>query len=106
MAVSATNPSVQIVRLTMPPDCSVRSIAEIAGRARDQLATARDLALDCAGVETADITFVQLVVSAQRSFAAQGLTLTLADAPPAVLAAFARAAVPLSAITSSPSGAR
>lgn len=106
MAISVMKPNEKIVRLTMPPDCSVRNIAEIAERARAQLAAEQDVALDCADVETADITFVQLVVSAWRSFAARGLSLTLADAPPTVLAAFARAAVPLSAITSSPPGAR
>jgi hypothetical protein len=79
--------------LTLPEDCSVRTIAALAGAARETLAAGGGLALDGSAVENADITFVQLVVSAQRSFAAQSLPFGLTDPSPAVLSAFSRAGV-------------
>ena len=81
-------------RLPMPADCSIRSVAGIAERAREQLADGNPTVLDCAQVVTADLAFVQFVVSARRSFAARRLPLTVEGATPAVLAAFARAAIP------------
>lgn len=92
-------------RLLMPPDCTVRNISDIARNAREQFSTGKDMTLDCVNIETADFTFVQLAVSAQRSLEARSRTLTLANAPSPVLAAFARAGVPLPATASSLSGA-
>lgn len=53
------------------------------------------VAIDCAGIEQADITFVQTIVSAQRSFAARGLPFTMLAATESVRSAFERAGVSL-----------
>lgn len=81
--------------LKAPADCSIRTIGDIARSARAQLEAGQGIHIDCASVEQADITFVQLIVSAERSFAARGLPLTIEAAPAAVLSAFARAGVAL-----------
>lgn len=79
--------------LALPQDCTVRTIAALAGMAREAFAAGTGLALDGSRVESADITFVQLVVSAQRSFAEQSSPFGLVDPSPAVLSAFSRAGV-------------
>ncbi len=53
------------------------------------------VAIDCAGIEQADITFVQTIVSAERSFAARGLPFTMLAATESVRSAFERAGVTL-----------
>lgn len=81
--------------LGMPSDCSIRSIGAVAEKLRDLLAAGRSADLACGSVETADITFVQLVASARRSFAERGLSLTVEEPSAAALSAFARAGVSL-----------
>lgn len=83
------------VRLSMPPDCSIRGVGAVAERMRDLLAAGQPAEIDCANIEAADITFVQLVVSARCSFAARGLRLTIEGASAAVVSAFARTSVSL-----------
>jgi phospholipid transport system transporter-binding protein len=51
--------------------------------------------IDCAGIEQADITFVQTIVSAERSFAVRGLPFTMLAATESVRSAFERAGVTL-----------
>ena len=53
--------------------------------------------IDCAGVEQADITFVQTILSAERSFAAHDLSFAMLAATESVRSAFARAGVSLPA---------
>lgn len=81
--------------LSMPIDCSIRTIGMLAKNAQEKLESGAGLRLDCSSIEQADITFVQFVVSAERSFASRGLPLILESAPAAVLSAFARAGVKL-----------
>ena len=54
--------------------------------------------IDCAAIEQADITFVQTIVSAQRSFAARSLSFTLLAVTEGVRSAFERAGVDEGAI--------
>uniref|UniRef100_A0A9E7ZVR6 STAS domain-containing protein n=1 Tax=Bosea sp. NBC_00436 TaxID=2969620 RepID=A0A9E7ZVR6_9HYPH len=82
-------------RIGMPSDCSIREAGSIAEAIRDLLSSARSADLDCADVDTVDITFVQLVASARNSFAARGLSLKVENPSAAVLLAFARASVSL-----------
>ena len=87
--------------LSLPPDCSIRNIGDIARSTRELLDAGMGVRINCASVEHVDITFVQLIVSAERSFAARGLPLTIEAAPAAVLSAFARAGVPRPGTTQS-----
>lgn len=61
--------------------------------------------MDCAGVEQADITFVQTLVAASRSCAARDLPFSMAGMSDAALSAFQRAGVtPPGAMPSEQSG--
>lgn len=104
MHVSKTRPDDTTVILTLPADCTVRNIATIAADARKPLSAGQGISIDCSAIESADFTFVQLMVSARRSFETQSLPFALDQVPPAVLAAFSRAGVPAPATTSSLSG--
>ncbi|KMO42315.1 hypothetical protein VQ03_11315 [Methylobacterium tarhaniae] len=77
--------------VTMPGDCSLRAIRTLHGEIAAALAASTDLVLDCAGVERADIAFVQLVVSAAGTAERRAKRLTVVDASDIVQAAFARA---------------
>ncbi|AWB25309.1 STAS domain-containing protein [Methylobacterium currus] len=77
--------------ITMPGDCTLRSIRALHGEIAAALASTADLALDCAGVERADIAFVQLVVSAAGTAERRAKRLTLVGASDVVQGAFARA---------------
>lgn len=92
--------------LVLPQDCSVRAIAALAGTAREAFAAGTGLRLDGSRVENADITLVQLVVSAQRSFEAQSFPFALVDPSPAILSAFSRAGVAAPEAASLLSGAQ
>jgi len=77
----------------LPADCTIRGIAEIVSNCRQILSAGTGLSLDCEAVESVDLTFVQFVVSTDRSAAARGLPLAFESVPEPVLAAFARAGV-------------
>ncbi|MFH6787370.1 MULTISPECIES: STAS domain-containing protein [Methylobacterium] len=77
--------------VTLPDDCTVRTIGTLHGEIAAALASTADLALDCAAVARADIAFVQLVVAASATAERQAKRLTLVDAPDIVRSAFARA---------------
>ena len=64
----------------------LRSIAEPHAALIQAFEAGEDLVLDLSGVEEADLTFVQLILAAQRSAGEQGLVLTLsAPAPEPVM---------------------
>ncbi len=79
------------VTLTMPPDCTLRTAQALRADLLAALNGAAGLVLDCAALETVDVTFVQLVVVAAASAAARGATLDLTNLPDAAAAAFRRA---------------
>lgn len=81
--------------VTMGPDCTIRGIEQ----ARTTLLQggAGALLVSCETVEQADVTFVQLMVSAQATCAARGHVLQLQSIPECVRTAFKRAAVDLPA---------
>lgn len=81
----------------LPADCTIRGIAEIVASCREILSAGQGLSLDCEAVESVDLTFVQFVVSADRSAAARGLPLVFQSVPEPVLAAFARTGVAMPA---------
>lgn len=82
----------------LPADCTIRGIAEIVTNCRQILAAGSGLTLDCAAVETADLTFVQFVVSADRSAEARGLPFAFQSVQEPVISAFARAGVAMPAV--------
>lgn len=77
--------------VTLPGDCTVRTIGTLHGEIAAALAATTDLALDCGAVERADIAFVQLVVSAAGTAERQARRLALVGVPEVVQSAFARA---------------
>lgn len=101
MGVSKTKSCEAQPALILPPDCTVRTIAAITADVRERLAAGQGVVLDGSSVESADITFVQLMVSAQRSFAACSLPFALEGIPSPVSSAFSRAGIAMPASTSS-----
>ena len=86
-------PTQTAVLVSMAPDCTIRRI-EQAREALLQGGTS-PLLVACDAVEQADVTFVQLIVSAQASCAVRGQSLQLRSVPECVRNAFERAAVHL-----------
>ena len=66
---------------------TIREAADTAELLRDAVAKGEDLTLDCTGITEADLSFVQLVIAAQKSLAAKGHSVALsAPAQGALLA--------------------
>ncbi len=72
------------------------SAAEVRTRLLEALARGGPLIVDCAAVEEADLSLVQLLVAARRHAARSGAGFRLEPPPsPAVVALFERAGLPL-----------
>ena len=79
----------------MPADCTIRAVVS-AQQAIAQLRPAGGgVRVDCGAIQQADLTFVQLIASAQATFAARGVGLALDNVPHCVRSAFERAGVGL-----------
>ena len=76
-------------------DCTLRNSRSVATSLVGVVNSGSGVEIDCAGIEQADITFVQTIVSAQRSCAARGLPFTMLAATESVRSAFERAGVTL-----------
>ncbi len=75
---------------------TIQSAAETQARLGEALAGGGDVAVDCAGVDEADITFLQLLIAAHRGATRRGIALRLAPPPsPQLLAVIERAGVAL-----------
>lgn len=81
--------------LTLAPDCTIRTVRSLQDTLAAALAGAAHLTLDCAAVERADITFVQIVLAADKAARRRGAGVALVNVPPAVASAFRRAAIAL-----------
>ncbi|APT33565.1 hypothetical protein MCBMB27_04274 [Methylobacterium phyllosphaerae] len=81
--------------LTLESDCTIRTVRSLQGVLATALAGATRVTLDCAAVERADITFVQIVLAADKAAQRQATEIALANVPPAVSGAFQRAAIAL-----------
>ncbi len=64
---------------------TVREAAQTRDQILAALADPADLALDCAGVIEADLSFIQIILAAHRSAGLHGKQLALAAPPPAAL---------------------
>ncbi|OYW59236.1 MAG: hypothetical protein B7Z40_21890 [Bosea sp. 12-68-7] len=86
-------------------DCTLRHAKTTAASLVGLLEAGSGLAVDCAGVEQADITFVQTLMAASRSCAARDLPFALTGMSDVVASAFHRAGVtPPGAVPSELSG--
>ncbi|MEE7449841.1 anti-anti-sigma factor [Methylobacterium radiotolerans] len=81
--------------LTLGSDCTIRTVRSLQDTLSAALAGAARLTLDCAAVERADITFVQIVLAADKAAQRQAAGIALVNVPPAVESAFQRAAIAL-----------
>ncbi|MGU3383701.1 STAS domain-containing protein [Methylobacterium sp. D53M] len=79
--------------LTLGPDCTIRTVRALQDTLAAALAGGARLTLDCAAVERADVTFVQIVLAADRTARGRAAGIALVNVPPAVEAAFRRAAI-------------
>lgn len=90
--------------LRLPADCSIASIREVHELIRQSLASQSHLDIDCSAVDKADVTSVQLLISATRTASEQGASLNLTALSQCLESTFQRAGVPAAVIaeTSSP----
>ncbi len=72
-------------------DCSIRSIRTVHREIEAALMAQRDLNVDCAEVERADMALVQLLVAASNTAKRQTRRVTLVDPSDVVRNAFVRA---------------
>lgn len=84
-----------VAKVDLGSDCTLRNSRSVAASLVGVVNSGSGVEIDCAGIEQADITFVQTIVSAQRSFAARGLPFTMLAATESVRSAFERAGVSL-----------
>jgi phospholipid transport system transporter-binding protein len=84
-----------VTKIDLESDCTLRNSRSVAASLVGVVNSGSGVEIDCAGIAQADITFVQTIVSAQRSFAAQGLPFSLLAATESVRSAFERAGVSL-----------
>jgi anti-anti-sigma regulatory factor len=61
---------------------SIRSIGQYHDDLCAMLSAGTDVVLDLGDIEDADLSFIQLIISAQRSAQARGLSLTLSSPAP------------------------
>ena len=80
-------------RFQAEPDSTLRHAKATATTLAGLLEGGSGLAIDCSCVEQADITFVQMLVAAQRGCAARDLPFALTGMSDAVASAFHRAGV-------------
>lgn len=105
MGVSKSKQSGSETTFRLPADCNVRTISPAVSEARDRMAAREGIALDGSAVETADVTFVQFVVSARKLCESNAAPFELKNPSEAALAAFARAGIPARSFSPIP-GAR
>ena len=76
-------------------DCTLRNARALTVSLVDLVNAGSGVEIDCADVAQVDITFVQTMVSAERSFAARDLPFAMLSVPECVHSAFARAGIAL-----------
>ncbi len=86
---SATDPA----SFAAGADCTLRHAKATAASLAGPLENGLGIEIDCSGVEQADITFVQTLMAASRSYAARDLPVTLTRMSDVVASAFHRAGV-------------
>lgn len=84
-----------VIKIDPGSDCTLRNSRSVVDSLVRLVNSGSGVEIDCAGIEQADITFVQTIMSAQRSFAARDLPFALFAPTECVRSAFARAGVSL-----------
>jgi hypothetical protein len=72
-------------------DCSLKSARRLHRMLLDAVERGGPAAIDCSGVSEADVSFVQLLISAQATFRGRGLAFRIVAAGDVLCAALARA---------------
>jgi phospholipid transport system transporter-binding protein len=85
--------------LRLPADCSISGIRAVYELIRKSLKLAHPLEIDCSGVDKADVTSVQLLLSATRTADHQGRRVNLTAFSQHLKNTFRRAGISDSAIS-------
>jgi phospholipid transport system transporter-binding protein len=89
--------------LRLPADCSVSGIRAVYELIRKSLKLSHRLEIDCSGVDKADVTSVQLLLSATRTADHQGRRVNLTAFSQILKNTFHRAGISSSALSDRPS---
>jgi phospholipid transport system transporter-binding protein len=89
--------------LRLPADCSISGIRAVYELIRKSLTHQRQLEIDCSGVDKADVTSVQLLLSAIQSTDGGDRRVRLTAFSQHLKSTFQRAGIPRSAMPNQPS---
>jgi phospholipid transport system transporter-binding protein len=89
--------------LRLPADCSISGIRAVYELIRKSLRLQQQLEIDCSSVDKADLTSVQLLLSATRTADEQGGRLSLNAVSQTLRTTFQRAGVSTGAMSDRPS---
>jgi ABC-type transporter Mla MlaB component len=89
--------------LRLPADCSISGIRAVYELIRKSLKLQHQLEIDCSSVDKADVTSVQLLLSATRTADEQGRRVNLTAVSQTFKNTFQRAGVSTGAISNRPS---
>ena len=84
-----------VVRVALGSDITIRNSRPTAASLVGLVNSGSGVEIDCGAVEQADITFVQMMVSAEKTFAAHDLSFAMLAETDSVRSAFERAGVSL-----------
>lgn len=84
-----------VVRIELGSDITIRNSRSTAASLVGLVNSGSGVEIDCGAVEQADITFVQMMVSAEKTFAAHDLSFAMLAETESVRSTFERAGVPL-----------
>ncbi|MDR3467183.1 MAG: STAS domain-containing protein [Xanthobacteraceae bacterium] len=77
----------------LPRDCSISAIRGVYDQIRDGFTRQENLEIDCSGVDKADVTSVQLLVSTAKTANLEGRSVVLTEVSTALRQTFQRAGV-------------
>jgi ABC-type transporter Mla MlaB component len=97
MEIESTKP------LRLPADCSISGIRAVYELIRKSLTLQHGLEIDCSGVDKADVTSIQLLLSATRTAGEQGRRVNLTAFSQSLKNTFQRAGISSGAVSDRPS---
>jgi anti-anti-sigma regulatory factor len=77
--------------LKLDDDCTIKSAGHIHQLLSDASRRGRSVVIDCSNIVQADTSFIQLLISGQKTFRGCGLDLEIVDATEALCAVVKRA---------------
>ena len=87
------------VNITLSGDCSIRSIADLHATMQGAFRNAGDVVVDMAAVESADVTLIQLMISAARTASAAARGFSIVNMPGSIATQFSGAGVDMALLT-------